>query len=261
MNSLLHRNTLFWEGTDTVFRVFMAYLVLSRCGHAYSVDNWLRCRRLRKAGTLSGPDGPEPVYRRIPVWPRRLMMLQLAALYLVTGALKSGGVWQRGDAIYYALNLDHFHRVAAAAADGLARHHGTARRHVVRADRRDGVRPGIRRCRAPLRVRAVAAPALENRSRAGVDGPADRRDRPDHHRLAAQGPDPLAHGVAGARRRDRGHRDRMASRQGTVDASLAARSSRVADLGRAHHGRHLPADEHRAVPDGDARPQPRVPAR
>ncbi|MCH9687355.1 MAG: hypothetical protein K0V04_38330 [Deltaproteobacteria bacterium] len=127
MNSLLHRNGLFWEGTDIVFRVFMAYLVLSRCGRAYSVDNWLRCRRLAKAGRLSErdgagagagvapcpehPQGLEAIYRRIPVWPRRLMMLQLAALYFTTGALKSGGVWAQGDAIYYALNLDHFYRV------------------------------------------------------------------------------------------------------------------------------------------------------
>ncbi|MEM7152886.1 MAG: hypothetical protein AAF799_08585 [Myxococcota bacterium] len=127
MNSLLHRNTLGWEGTDIVFRVFLAYLVLSRCGHAYSVDNWLRCRRLRKAGRLSEPGGPgdgaglapcpehpeglAAIYRRIPVWPRRLMMLQLAVLYFTTGILKHGTVWQQGDAIYYALNLDHFHRV------------------------------------------------------------------------------------------------------------------------------------------------------
>ncbi len=127
MNSLLHRTTLQWEGTDVVFRVFATYLMLCRCGHAYSVDNWLRCRRLRRVGRLSErggpgagagvapseahPEGLEAIYRRIPVWPRRLMMLQLAALYFTTGALKNGSVWMQGDAIYYALNLDHFSRV------------------------------------------------------------------------------------------------------------------------------------------------------
>ncbi|MEM9458226.1 MAG: hypothetical protein AAGF11_28885 [Myxococcota bacterium] len=131
MNSLMHRNLLFWEGTDVVVRVFLAYLVLARSGHAYSVDNWWRCRRLRRAGRLSEPGGPgegagvapcdahpeglEAVYRRIPVWPRRLMMLQLATVYFTTGALKSGSVWASGDAIYYALNLDHFYRIPPQA--------------------------------------------------------------------------------------------------------------------------------------------------
>ena len=126
MNSLFVRNHLFWEGTELVYRVFLVYLVLSRAGHAYSVDNWLRCRKLRKQGRLSEPglpgdgagappssehpEGLEAIYRRIPVWPRRLMMLQLATIYLTTGLLKTGSVWMHGDSLYYALNLDHFYR-------------------------------------------------------------------------------------------------------------------------------------------------------
>jgi uncharacterized membrane protein YphA (DoxX/SURF4 family) len=125
MNSIFHRNHLFWEGTELVYRVFLAILVLSRSGHAYSVDNWLRCRKLRKRGLLSERDGPgggagappsdahpqglQAVYRRIPVWPRRLAM-QLATIYCYTGVVKNGGVWAQGDAFYYALNMDHFYR-------------------------------------------------------------------------------------------------------------------------------------------------------
>lgn len=105
MSSLFDRNPLFWEGTELVFRVFVVYLAFARSGHAWSVDNWLRCRRLQRDGK------DEPVYRRIPVWPRRLMMLQLAILYFTTGALKWGSVWAQGDAVYYAMNLDHFYRV------------------------------------------------------------------------------------------------------------------------------------------------------
>ncbi|MCA9716370.1 MAG: hypothetical protein KC468_16985, partial [Myxococcales bacterium] len=92
------------------------------------VDNWLRCRRLRRAGRLSEPGDPargdgaglapselhprglEAVYRRIPIWPRRLLMLQLATIYTTTGIVKNGEIWRRGDALYYALNLDHFYR-------------------------------------------------------------------------------------------------------------------------------------------------------
>jgi hypothetical protein len=127
MNGILVRNHLAWEGTELVFRCMLAYLVVARSGHAYSVDNWLRCRRLRKQGRLSERDGPgggaglapseahpeglEPIYRLIPSWPRKLIMLQLATIYLTTGTLKTGGVWMRGDALYYALNLDHFYRL------------------------------------------------------------------------------------------------------------------------------------------------------
>ncbi len=126
MNSIFFRNHLFWEGTELVYRVFLAYLICAKSGHAYSVDNWLRCRKLRKKGLLSERDGPgggaglapseehpkglQAVYRLIPGWPRRLMMLQFAALYADTGILKNGGVWAKGDAIYYAWNMDHFYR-------------------------------------------------------------------------------------------------------------------------------------------------------
>jgi hypothetical protein len=102
MNGILVRNHLAWEGTEIVYRCFLAYLVLARSGHAYSVDNWLRRRKL--------PPG-EAVYRLIPSWPRKLIMLQLAVIYFTTGALKNGGVWMSGDSLYYALNLDHFYRV------------------------------------------------------------------------------------------------------------------------------------------------------
>jgi hypothetical protein len=126
-HSIILRNNLFWEGTENVFRTFFFYLALSRCDGAYSVDNWLRCRRLRRAGRLSTRDGPgggagapasaehpsglAPVYAPVPAWPRMLVILQIAAIYLDTGVVKNGGVWAAGDAFYYALNLDHFWRL------------------------------------------------------------------------------------------------------------------------------------------------------
>ncbi len=130
MSGLYNRNALYWEGTDTVYRSFWIILLFAKTGHAWSFDNWLRCRRLRHQGRLahetpaepSGSDAPdqaegkasektlEPVYRRIPAWPRYLFMLQLAAIYITTGSVKTGGVWEEGDALYYALNMDHFYR-------------------------------------------------------------------------------------------------------------------------------------------------------
>ncbi|MCA9635712.1 MAG: hypothetical protein KC420_06735, partial [Myxococcales bacterium] len=126
MNSFFLRNQLFWEGTELVYRVFFIYLVAARSGHAYSVDNWLRTRKLRKQGLLSERDGPgggagvapsdahpkglQAVYRLIPAWPRWLAVLNLGALYCYTGVVKNGAVWAKGDALYYALNMDHFYR-------------------------------------------------------------------------------------------------------------------------------------------------------
>jgi hypothetical protein len=126
MNSIFLRNQLFWEGTELVYRVFFVYLIAARSGHAYSVDNWLRCRKLRKQGLLSERDGPgggagvapseahpkglAAVYRLIPAWPRWLIVLNLGALYCYTGVVKNGAVWAKGDALYYALNMDHFYR-------------------------------------------------------------------------------------------------------------------------------------------------------
>jgi hypothetical protein len=126
MNSIFFRNHLFWEGTELVYRVFLIYLLCAKSGHAYSIDNWLRCRALRKQGLLSEPGLPgegagahpsdehprglQAMYRLIPAWPRRLMLLQLGCVYAFTGIVKNGSVWAKGDAIYYAWNLDHFYR-------------------------------------------------------------------------------------------------------------------------------------------------------
>lgn len=125
-HSITLRNTLYWEGTENIYRCFLFYLALSRCGEAYSVDNWLRVRRLRREGRLSEVGGPgggagvpvspacpqglEPIYRSIPAWPRWLMMIQTAIVYGYAGPTKNGDVWRAGDAFYYAFNLDHFYR-------------------------------------------------------------------------------------------------------------------------------------------------------
>ncbi|MCA9696562.1 MAG: hypothetical protein KC431_03470, partial [Myxococcales bacterium] len=126
---LMNRSPIYQSGADGVFRVMFIYLVLARSGHAYSIDNWLRVRRLRREGKLderdgagkgagavvTGADGKQTVleafYRRIPAWPRTLIILQLAVIYLWTGCAKTGDVWWRGDSLYFALNLDHFSRV------------------------------------------------------------------------------------------------------------------------------------------------------
>jgi hypothetical protein len=52
MSGIYNRNALYWEGTDTVYRCFFFVLLFARTGHAWSFDNWWRCRRLRRKGLL-----------------------------------------------------------------------------------------------------------------------------------------------------------------------------------------------------------------
>lgn len=114
MLSVYNRNSAYLEGTDSVYKCFWFLLIFARTGHAWSVDNWWRCWRLRKKGLLdvegSGAPGLEPVYRLIPAWPRYMFIFQLAILYVRTGTLKFGAIWNAGDSLYYALNNTHFYR-------------------------------------------------------------------------------------------------------------------------------------------------------
>ena len=115
MSSVYNHNTLYMEGTDTVYRAFFFILLFARTGAAWSVDNVVRCWWLRRRGRLQEvglPPSPgrRPVYALVPSWPRYLMMGQLIAIYTSTGMVKTGNVWEAGDALYYSLNLDHFYR-------------------------------------------------------------------------------------------------------------------------------------------------------
>ncbi|PRP91744.1 hypothetical protein ENSA5_53250 [Enhygromyxa salina] len=49
-------------------------------------------------------------FQLVAAWPRYLYVAQLVCIYSATGLYKTGSVWKRGDALYYALNMDHFYR-------------------------------------------------------------------------------------------------------------------------------------------------------
>lgn len=112
---LLRRNNT-WIGGEQVYCAGLFALAVSRCGHAYSVDNWLRCRALRRRDRLSEPGGPgagagtaaglAAIYRRIPAWPRLLLVGQVALIYGLNGLNKSGQTWWDGTAIFYVLQGD-----------------------------------------------------------------------------------------------------------------------------------------------------------
>jgi hypothetical protein len=50
MCGVYNHNMLYLEGTDTVYRCLWWVLIFARTGDAWSFDNWLRCRRLRRRG-------------------------------------------------------------------------------------------------------------------------------------------------------------------------------------------------------------------
>lgn len=63
---------------------------------------------LHDAGKLKLPEPKR--YQLVPRWPRYVIIAQLTCIYSATGMWKIGKVWKAGDALYYALNMDHFYR-------------------------------------------------------------------------------------------------------------------------------------------------------
>jgi len=97
-------------GADRVVRVYLFLGMFAAWGEAYSVDSWRAWRR-----ALRGSAPVLPARARIPAWPSRLMMLQLACIYGSSGLLKTGITWRDGSALYYVLNGDHLYRYPAQA--------------------------------------------------------------------------------------------------------------------------------------------------
>ncbi len=84
--SMSGRSPLLYSLPDQLQMAMCTLLMVMPSGRGVSLD----ARR----------HGPRPV----PVWCRRLLMIQLAAMYTATGVLKSGATWHRDHtALYYSL--------------------------------------------------------------------------------------------------------------------------------------------------------------
>jgi hypothetical protein len=92
-----------------VFMIVLAGLTLAAVVGIFEREHR---RAQAQAGTLAVPE--QVRFRLIPGWARYLFILQLVALYMATGLFKTGSVWKKGDALYYALNMDHFFRFEVA---------------------------------------------------------------------------------------------------------------------------------------------------
>ncbi len=90
------RNAPIHNSGDTVMVVMAAYLALSPCGAACSVDRLTRIFR--------GMEDDTPPL--IVPWAQRVMQLQITVLYLCAGLSKaSGAAWQDGTAVYFPMHL------------------------------------------------------------------------------------------------------------------------------------------------------------
>jgi hypothetical protein len=94
MLSIHHRNLLTASGADSLLMCMAFYLMFSPCGAAYSLD-------ARREAKKRGFAPAEPL---IVPWAQRLIQIQVACVYMVTGILKANGAsWLDGTAMHYVL--------------------------------------------------------------------------------------------------------------------------------------------------------------
>ena len=85
--SIWNRNPLILDGDDAILRVMLFYLLLSPCGRVLSIDSGFKCPNIKSE-----------------IWPLRLIQLQLAFIYFVSGWVKfHSPEWQDGSVLQYVL--------------------------------------------------------------------------------------------------------------------------------------------------------------
>lgn len=100
-------NDLPLSAAHQVLRSVLFCLMWSDCGRVWSLDAWLR-------GGSALPDGDE---RCAAIWPLRLLQIQVAAIYFVTGLWKVNNVmWRDGTALHYVFENPQFRRFAWLAS-------------------------------------------------------------------------------------------------------------------------------------------------
>jgi Vitamin K-dependent gamma-carboxylase len=92
--SLWNWNPLLLDGDDAVLKVMCFYLMLSPCGNAWSIDANFHKKT-----------------QQVVIWPLRLMQLQIALLYFVSGWVKfHSQEWLDGTVLQYVLIHPHYSR-------------------------------------------------------------------------------------------------------------------------------------------------------
>ena len=94
LSSFHEKNPFVLNSGDTLMRLMLFYLILAPSGKCFSLD----------ARTKSKES------KQVYIWPRRLMQIQLAIVYLFSFLPKTGETWRGGTAVYYFLANSHFAR-------------------------------------------------------------------------------------------------------------------------------------------------------
>mgnify|MGYP001602480980 CR=1 FL=1 len=100
--SFHERNPFILDSAETLMRLMVFYLALAPSGKYFSLD-------AAKKGKVLSPEEMKK-WQNGPIWPRRLMQLQLAIVYLFAFLAKTGATWKDGTAVYYFLTNSHFAR-------------------------------------------------------------------------------------------------------------------------------------------------------
>jgi hypothetical protein len=98
------------DAIDTLYRIVVPILTLSRANARLSVDAWL--------GRLSG----EPLPAMVPAWPRYLLLLQLLWMYFSAGHCRDDAAWWPWGgftAIGHVMGDPHFARFAPGSLRAL----------------------------------------------------------------------------------------------------------------------------------------------
>jgi hypothetical protein len=99
--SFQRRDPWIFNAGDLVVRIEALFLALSPCGAALSLD------QRRRTGSYWTAQSR-------PIWPVRLMQVQLSLIYLASVQMKlAGDSWLQGTAVSYALRLEDMQRLAA----------------------------------------------------------------------------------------------------------------------------------------------------
>ena len=103
--ALYQRNTWFMNGGDRLVREMTFYLCFVPCGATFSVDAWLKDRKLFRTGQRIERNP------KIPILAMRLIQIQIAVVYFLSGLEKwDSGSWHRGSALYYSLSTNNYAR-------------------------------------------------------------------------------------------------------------------------------------------------------
>ena len=85
--SFWNRNPLVLDGDDAILRIMLFYLLLAPCGNAFSIDHRL-----------------QPQVQHTEIWPLRMMQIQLALVYFISGWVKfHSPEWLDGSVLQFVL--------------------------------------------------------------------------------------------------------------------------------------------------------------